>query len=51
MKLVALLADAEFRAGDSEAANATIARGLQKDPANVGLLNLKVRSDSSKPKF
>jgi tetratricopeptide (TPR) repeat protein len=51
MKLVALLAEAELRAGDSEAANATIARGLQKDPTNAALRNLKVRSENSKPKF
>jgi tetratricopeptide (TPR) repeat protein len=51
MKLLALLADAELRAGDSEAANATIARGLQKDPTNAALRNLKVRSENSKPKL
>jgi tetratricopeptide (TPR) repeat protein len=51
LRLLALLADAELRAGDSEAANATIARGLQKDPTNAALKNLKVRSENSKPKF
>jgi len=51
LRLLALLADAELRAGDSEAANATIARGLQKDPTNAALKNLKVRSENAKPKF
>jgi tetratricopeptide (TPR) repeat protein len=51
LRLLALLADAELRAGDSEAANATIARGLQKDPTNAALKNLKVRSEIAKPKF
>ena len=50
-RLLALLADAELRAGDAEAANATIARGLQKDPTNAALKNLKVRSENAKPKF
>lgn len=50
LRLLALLADAELRAGDSEAASATIARGLQKDPTNAALRNLKVRSESAKPK-
>ena len=50
-RLLALLAEAELRAGDSEAANATIARGLQKDPTNAALKNLKVRSENAKPKF
>jgi len=36
--LMALLADAQLRAGDREAAQATIARGLEKDPTNPQLL-------------
>jgi tetratricopeptide (TPR) repeat protein len=50
LRLLALLADAELRAGDTEAANATIARGLQKDPTNAVLRNLKVRTENSKPR-
>jgi tetratricopeptide (TPR) repeat protein len=50
LRLLALLADAELRAGDSEAANATIARGLQKDPTNVALRSLKLKTEDSKPK-
>jgi tetratricopeptide (TPR) repeat protein len=51
VKLLALLADAELKAGDAEAALTTIARGLEKDPKNSALLNLRARTDRSKPKL
>jgi predicted Zn-dependent protease len=50
VRVLALLADAELRAGDPEAAQATIARGLDKDPKNPTLMNLRLRTESSKPK-
>jgi tetratricopeptide (TPR) repeat protein len=41
--LLALLADAELRAGDRDAARATVARGLEKDPQNAPLLAIARR--------
>ena len=38
MRLLAALADAQIRAGDRDAAQATIARGLEKDPGNAALI-------------
>jgi tetratricopeptide (TPR) repeat protein len=46
VKLLALLADAQFRAGDREAAQATIARGLAKEPTNATLRNLKGKAEN-----
>jgi tetratricopeptide (TPR) repeat protein len=43
VRILAELADAQLRAGDREAARATIARGLEKDPANTALLALAQR--------
>lgn len=51
LKLLVLLADAELRAGDSEAAQATIARGLEREPRNAALLNLKLKTQNSKPQL
>jgi predicted TPR repeat methyltransferase len=45
-KLIALLAEAQLKAGDTEAASASIERGLAKDPANAALRNLKLRADA-----
>ena len=39
-RLLALLADAQIKAGDRDGAKATIARGLETDPANTALLAL-----------
>jgi len=44
VRLLAQLADAQMRAGDSPGAQATIARGLEKDPINVTLLALSRRA-------
>jgi tetratricopeptide (TPR) repeat protein len=43
LRLVAALADAQFRIGDQSAAETTIARGLEKDPRNAALLVLARR--------
>ena len=43
VRLMAALADAQLRAGDREAAQATLARGLEKDPKNPTLLALARR--------
>ena len=51
LKLLALLADAQLRAGDAEAALASIERGLTKDQTNATLRNLKLRTDTLKPKL
>lgn len=42
--LLARLADAELRLGDTQAARATIARGLEKEPTNPTLLTLQRRA-------
>jgi tetratricopeptide (TPR) repeat protein len=42
-KLLAALADAQFKAGDPDAARGTIARGLHIDPENAALLRLSRR--------
>jgi tetratricopeptide (TPR) repeat protein len=44
VRLTAALADAHIRAGDREAAQATLARGLEKDPKNPALLALARRA-------
>jgi tetratricopeptide (TPR) repeat protein len=44
VRVLAQLADAQIRAGDSPAAQTTIARGLEKDPANRALLTLARRA-------
>ena len=44
LRLVASLADAQLRAGDRDAAKATIARGLEKEPRYVPLLTLARRA-------
>jgi len=49
-KLIALLAEAQLKAGDTEAASASIERGLAKDPANAALRSVKVRADALKSK-
>jgi len=41
--LLATLADVQIRTGDREAAQSTIARGLEKDPKNRALLALSAR--------
>jgi tetratricopeptide (TPR) repeat protein len=43
VKTIALLADAQFKAGDREAAQAAVKRGLQLDPENVQLRALARR--------
>lgn len=43
LRLLASLADAQFRNGDKEAAQSTVMRGLEKDPANAPLLALATR--------
>ena len=43
VRVLAALADAQMRAGDRDAARATIARGLEGDPANAALLALARR--------
>ena len=40
VRVLAALADAQLRAGDVDAARATIARGLERDPANATLAGL-----------
>ena len=47
-KLIALLAEAQLKAGDTEAASASIERGLAKDPVNAALRSLKLRADAIK---
>jgi tetratricopeptide (TPR) repeat protein len=44
VRVLAQLADAQIRAGDGPAAQTTIARGLEKDPANRALLTLSRRA-------
>jgi tetratricopeptide (TPR) repeat protein len=44
VRLLAQLADAQLLAGDRAAAQATIARGLEKDPSNAALLTLSRRA-------
>jgi tetratricopeptide (TPR) repeat protein len=44
LRIVAALADAQLRNGDRDAAQATIARGLEKDPKNPALLTLARRA-------
>jgi tetratricopeptide (TPR) repeat protein len=44
VRLTTSLADAQIRAGDREAAQATIARGLEKDPNNAALRILARRA-------
>jgi tetratricopeptide (TPR) repeat protein len=51
LRLLALLADAQLRAGDAEAAHASIERGLARDPTNATLRNLKLRTDTLNPKL
>jgi tetratricopeptide (TPR) repeat protein len=46
VRLLAALADAQLRNGDREGAHATIVRGLEKEPTNRALRNLKVRMES-----
>jgi Flp pilus assembly protein TadD len=43
IRLIGLLAEAQLRAGDRERAEATVARGLELDPANEELLALRKR--------
>jgi tetratricopeptide (TPR) repeat protein len=43
LRVVAALADAQLKAGDRGGAQATVARGLEKDPANAALLALAAR--------
>lgn len=43
VRVLTQLADAQIRAGDGAAAQATIARGLQKDPTNIALRTLSRR--------
>jgi tetratricopeptide (TPR) repeat protein len=49
MKLMALLAEAQLKAGDTEAVYASIERGLAQEPANATLRSLKARIDALKP--
>ena len=49
VRLLAPLADAQLRAGNRDAARETVARGLDKDPNNPQLLNLKSKIEKSKP--
>jgi tetratricopeptide (TPR) repeat protein len=44
VRLLASLADAQIRSGDAEAARATLARALEKDPRNSQLLALADRA-------
>jgi tetratricopeptide (TPR) repeat protein len=46
LRLLASLADAQIRSGDRAAAKATVLRGLEKEPQNRVLRNLKVRLES-----
>jgi tetratricopeptide (TPR) repeat protein len=43
VKLLALLADAQIRSGDRNAARATVQKGIEKDPANATLSALAER--------
>jgi hypothetical protein len=43
LRILALLADAELRSGDSDAAEATIKRGLEREPDNAAFLALSRR--------
>ena len=45
VRLMAALTDAHIRAGDREAAQATLARGLEKEPKNPALLALARRRE------
>lgn len=47
LRLLTSLADAQMRSGDRPAAQATVARGLEKDPTNAALLALTRRLTSS----
>jgi tetratricopeptide (TPR) repeat protein len=49
VRVLAQLADAQIRMGDETAARGTIARGLERDPANRVLLTLRQRLGSPKP--
>ena len=49
-RLIVLLAEAQLKAGDTEAASASIERGLAKDAANATLRSLKLRADALKSK-
>jgi tetratricopeptide (TPR) repeat protein len=44
VRLIAVLADAQLRAGDRTSARATVARGLEKEPNNPTLLTLARRA-------
>ena len=44
VRLLAALADAQIRSGAREAAQVTLARGLEKDPKNTALLTLARRA-------
>jgi tetratricopeptide (TPR) repeat protein len=44
LRIVAALADAQLRSGDRDAAQATIAHGLEKDPKNPALVALARRA-------
>jgi tetratricopeptide (TPR) repeat protein len=48
VRLIASLADAQLRAGNRVAAQETVGRGLDKDPSNQALLNLKQKIEKSK---
>jgi len=48
-RVLAALADAQIRAGDRTAAQATIARGLEKDPGNAALRAAARRQSRMKP--
>jgi Flp pilus assembly protein TadD len=43
-RLLTALAEAQIRAGDREAARATIARGLEREPKDAALLALARRA-------
>jgi tetratricopeptide (TPR) repeat protein len=47
--LLARAADAQFRAGDTDAARATAARALEKDPQNALALSILRRSSTTAP--
>ena len=48
VQITAALADAQLRADDRAGAQATIARGLEKDPENEALLELQRRATTTK---
>ena len=48
MRVLAALADAQIRAGDRDAAQATIARGLEKDPGNAAFVAAAQRQSRMK---